>query len=103
MITPAQLDTLRAVSHHRNAIRVHRSLQSSDWTWQVGGVPRSGTIGRLIDKGLLETTEPDVVVVSEKGRRVLGASCGPGSRPLDGALRSPRLRRFDPSRNGGAL
>jgi hypothetical protein len=72
MITPAQLDTLKAVAHHRNAIRVHRSAQTSDWVWQVGGVARSGTIGRLLRDGLLEETVPEVLVLSAKGRRVLG-------------------------------
>jgi hypothetical protein len=72
MISPAQLDTLKAVLKHKRAIRVQRSLVQSNWVWSVGGVPRSGTIDRLLMSGHLEAIDRDTLKVSERGRRALG-------------------------------
>lgn len=71
-ITPAQLDTLKAVAHHRNAIRVPPKSAAEQWTWQVGGKPRSGTIDRLYMAGFLEAVNRDTLKLSERGRRALG-------------------------------
>lgn len=73
MISPAQLDTLKAILKHKNAIRVWSgSTASANWVWSVGGEHRSGTVNRLYDAGFLEAIDRDTLRVSERGRKALG-------------------------------
>jgi hypothetical protein len=72
MISPAQLDTLKAILKHKSAIRVWPTTPQRAWAWHVGGKARSGTVDRLLMAGFLEPIDRDTLTISERGRRALG-------------------------------
>jgi len=71
LLTPAQLQTLRAMLQHGG--QAHRVTRKSpaEWTWNVGGTPRSGTVDRLYRAGLLNAVDRDTLELSATARSVL--------------------------------
>src|SRR4051794_41903103 len=93
LLTPAQLQTLRAMLQHGG--QAHRGTRKSpaEWTWNVGGTPRSGTVDRLYRAGLLKAVHRDTLEISATARRALGQAADshlpPNARSLC-CLRSAR-------------
>jgi hypothetical protein len=74
LLTPAQLRTLRDMLQH--GCRAHRVRHKNpcDWTWNIGGKPRSGTVDRLYKAGLLQVLDRDTLELSAKAYSALGVS-----------------------------
>lgn len=78
-LTPAQLKTLRDMLQHGGRAHRVRHKNPAEWTWNVGGKPRSRTIDRLYNVGLLKAVDRDTLELSAKARSVLGYA--PASSP----------------------
>jgi hypothetical protein len=71
-LTPAQLKTLRDLLQHGGRAHRVRHKNPSDWTWNIGGKPRSGTVDRLYSAGLLKAVDRDTLELSPKGKSAIG-------------------------------
>jgi hypothetical protein len=71
-LTRAQLKTLRDMLQHGGQAHRVRHKSPSDWTWNIGGKPRSGTVDRLYSAGLLKAVDRDTLELSSKGQSAIG-------------------------------
>ena len=78
-LTPAQFDTLRDMARHKGRANRVGNVRTAEWTWNVGGKPRSGTIDRLLRSGYLRALSCDTLELSDKGWSAL-AECSPADR-----------------------
>jgi hypothetical protein len=78
------------LQHGGRAHRV-RHKNPCDWTWNIGGRPRSGTVDRLYKVGLLQVLDRDTLELSAKACRALGVSAETRKQHLN-ALRACRNR-----------
>ena len=81
-LTPAQLKTLRDMLEHGGRAHRIRHKNFSDWTWNIGGKPRSGTVDRLYSAGLLKAVDRDTLELSPKGRSAIGYAQAAGHTRL---------------------
>jgi hypothetical protein len=79
-LTPAQLKTLRDMLQHGGRAHRVRHKNPRDWTWNIGGKPRSGTVDRLYKAGLLQVLDTDTLELSAKARSALGVSAAAEDR-----------------------
>jgi hypothetical protein len=84
-LTPAQLDTLRDMARHKGRATRVGNVRTAEWTWNVGGKPRSGTIDRLLRGGYLRALSCDTLELSDKGWSALN-ECSAADRNLAKAV-----------------
>ena len=94
-LTPAQLDTLRDMARHRGRASRVGDVRTAEWTWNVGGKPRSGTVDRLLRGGYLTALSSDTLELSDKGWSALDVCL-----PTDRVQRN--LHRRSASRDGSS-
>jgi hypothetical protein len=73
-LTPAQLDTLQDMARHRGRASRVGDVRTAEWTWNVGGKPRSGTVDRLLRAGYVKAVSSDTLELSDKGWRAIESS-----------------------------
>jgi hypothetical protein len=97
-LTPAQLDTLQDMARHRGRASRVGDVRTAEWTWNVGGKPRSGTVDRLLKAGYIKAVSSDTLELSDKGWRAIESASHNGAVHLNSSRRfAPQLAASIPA------